>query len=60
VTLDKPLLDILPEPEAVRDRLGDILREAKLLRALLRLSERAERYRHLDRQQTNGREVARA
>jgi hypothetical protein len=44
------LVDLIPPPQAVADRLGDAMREVELLRRLLRLSERAEQYRALDRQ----------
>ena len=47
--LEKPLIDTLPEPTAVRVRLGDVLREAELLRKLLRLAKAAAAYRELDR-----------
>jgi hypothetical protein len=47
--LDKPLMQLLPCPAAVRERLGDALREVELLRKLLRLAERAEEYRECDR-----------
>jgi hypothetical protein len=42
------LIDLIPRPKDVADRLGDALREVELLRRLLRLSERAEHYRALD------------
>lgn len=48
MTLKQPLVRVLPQPKVVRDRLGDALREVELLRALLRLSERAENYRDCD------------
>jgi hypothetical protein len=41
----EPLANLLPEPEAVRRRLDATLREADLLRHLLRLAEGAERCR---------------
>jgi hypothetical protein len=44
----KPLIESLPPPEQVRERLGDALREVELLRKLLRLSQRAEEYRAAD------------
>jgi hypothetical protein len=47
--LDRPILELLPRPATVRDRLGDALREVELLRLLLRLAERAEHYRSCDR-----------
>jgi hypothetical protein len=40
-----PILDAVPKPQTVRERLGQVLREANLLRAMLRLSERVERER---------------
>jgi hypothetical protein len=46
---DKPLIDTLPTPDAVRERLGDTLRELELLRRLLRLAKAAEQYRAADR-----------
>ena len=49
MTLDRPVLESLPPPLHIRHRLGDALREVELLRALLRLAERAEAYRHCDR-----------
>ncbi len=51
MSLDEPLLKTLPTPQTVRNRLGDVLREAELLRRLLKLSERAEQYREWDRYQ---------
>jgi hypothetical protein len=48
--LDGPLVSVLPPPEKVRAKLGDTLREVELLRRLLRLAERAERYRECDGQ----------
>jgi hypothetical protein len=46
--LNRPLMETLPPPHAVRDRLGDAMREVELLRRLLRLAERAAMYRELD------------
>ena len=43
------LLESLPPPHVVRDRLGDALREVELLRSLLRIAEKAEDYRECDR-----------
>jgi hypothetical protein len=54
LTLEPPLIEELPAPEKVRDRLGDALREVELLRSLLRLSERAQHYRDCDRQPEKG------
>ena len=34
------LLESLPPPHVVRDRLGDALREVELLRSLLRIAEK--------------------
>jgi hypothetical protein len=48
MSLDKPLVESLPPPEEVRYRLGDALRQVELLRSLLKLSERAARYRERD------------
>jgi hypothetical protein len=48
MTIDRPILEALPSPELVRDRLGDALREVELLRRLLKLSERAAEYRQCD------------
>jgi hypothetical protein len=50
MNLEKPLMLLLPKPDAVRYRLGDVLREVKLLRSLLRMSERVQRYRQCDRE----------
>jgi hypothetical protein len=60
VSIDKPLIDSLPQPDQVRSRLGDALREVELLRGLLRLSERAEHYRLGDQQRHLPREIAHA
>jgi hypothetical protein len=40
-----PLTENLPPPEELERRLGAALREVELLRRLLRVSERAARYR---------------
>jgi len=50
MSLDGPIVMSLPKPEVVRSRLADALRDAELLRALLKLSERAARYRQSDHQ----------
>lgn len=50
MALGRPLMVMLPSPEQIRGKLGDALREVELLRALLRVAERAERYRAADRQ----------
>lgn len=42
------LIASLPSAALVRDRLGDVLREERLLRMLLRLAERAEDYAEAD------------
>ena len=39
------LIQGVPDPERVRSRLGEVLREAGVLRSVLRLSERAVRDR---------------
>jgi hypothetical protein len=43
------LVEIIPPPQAVRERLGRALRELKLLRRLLRLADLAEEFRSIDR-----------
>ena len=47
--LREPLVTALPSPEAVRDRLGDVLQEAEMLRRLLPIAERAAGYRRANR-----------
>lgn len=42
------LIDLIPTPATVQDRLGDALREVQLLRRLLRLADLAESYRERD------------
>jgi hypothetical protein len=42
--------DLIPRPPDVRERLARALREAKLLRRQLRVSEDAAEERHRDRQ----------
>lgn len=37
------LIENLPDPQAVRERLGVAVREARILRQLLRVTERARR-----------------
>jgi hypothetical protein len=49
IQLEKPLIETLPTPAVVRERLGDTLREVDLLRRLLRLAKAAEQFRHADR-----------
>jgi hypothetical protein len=39
------LIEKLPEPDAVRERLSDAVREVRLLRQLLRLAEHAAKDR---------------
>jgi hypothetical protein len=39
------LIDKIPEPDAVRERLSSAVREVQLLRQLLRLAERASKDR---------------
>jgi hypothetical protein len=46
--LQTPIIDSLPTPRDIRHMLGDALREVELLRALLKIAERAERYRKID------------
>lgn len=54
--LDKSsLLSAIPPPEAVRERLAQLIREENLLRALLRLSIRKQR--ELDPNVPRAREV---
>jgi hypothetical protein len=50
MTLPSPVVESLPPANEVRRRLGDALREVQILRGLLRLAERAERYRERDRE----------
>ena len=51
---DDHLIDTVPPPEAIRVRLGLLLRESSLLRRLLRLAEQAEHERRR-REQNTGR-----
>jgi hypothetical protein len=46
---ERSLVDSMPPPQVVRDRLGDALREVELLRGLLRIAEKADDYRECDR-----------
>ena len=57
IDLQKPLIEILPDPATVRIRLGYALREVELLRRLLRLAKTAETYRVLDRDAQGKREA---
>jgi hypothetical protein len=50
--IDQPLLETIPPPHVVRDKLGNALREVELLRKLLRISERAEQYRQVDQRRS--------
>jgi hypothetical protein len=52
MSLKPPMVANLPTAGEVRHQLGDALREVELLRGLLRLAERAERYRQSDREAT--------
>ena len=45
----KPLIDALPTPAQVRNRLTDAMREVALLKQLLRVSESADRFKACDR-----------
>jgi len=45
---ESPIIEILPSAGEVRNRLGAALRQVELLRGLLHLAERAERYRERD------------
>jgi hypothetical protein len=47
-TNDKAITYSLPPADELRHRLGDALREVEMLRGLLRLAERADRYRERD------------
>jgi hypothetical protein len=40
-----PILDAIPAPSAVRDRLAEIARERAVLKALLRVSHQAQQVR---------------
>ena len=50
-TTQESPVEAIPDPEVVRRRLGECLRETKILRQLLRVAERAakERYSHKGR-----------
>lgn len=56
----KTFIEIVPEPHEVRTRLGQSLRVTKILRQLLRVSEKAAKERDQQHQQHPRREVARA
>jgi hypothetical protein len=53
----KPIADVIPDPQEVRERLCQNVREKKVLRQLLRIAVRVEACREHDSQL---REVARA
>jgi hypothetical protein len=54
-TQDPPdLIETLPTPAELHDRLGRALREVDLCRRLLRVAERAERFRAADRREAEG------
>jgi hypothetical protein len=55
MNLTRPLVQSLPHPADVRNRLGDALREVELLRRLLVLAERAELYRECDQERASTR-----
>jgi hypothetical protein len=60
-TLDKlPLLDVIPPPEAIKDRLTQLVREQQLLRSLLRVSRRKAEALERESQQARGEAVRRA
>jgi hypothetical protein len=40
--MEAPILNLIPDPKAIRSRLSDLATEADFLRALLRLLERRE------------------
>ena len=44
------VLNSLPQSREVRLMLGDAIREVELLRGLLKLAERADQYRRVDRE----------
>jgi hypothetical protein len=50
-TPDADLIDILPPPVVLHNRLTRALREVDLCRRLLRVADRAERFRVADRHQ---------
>ena len=54
-----PILDVLPTPSIIRERLSDLAAEADLLRALLRLLEHRECGQQLMRRRKARQEVAR-
>ena len=50
-TATTPLIDAIPEPGLIRQRLAHLMREQDLLRALLRVAERKQREQERQRQQ---------
>ncbi len=42
---ESSLIEQVPDPQAVRERLGQTLRDARLLRDLLKLAEKVQRER---------------
>jgi hypothetical protein len=60
-TLDKlPLLDGIPAPEVIKDRLAQLVREQQLLRSLLRVSRRKAEALERENQQALERAVQHA
>jgi hypothetical protein len=49
-----PLIESIPDPETVRSRLAQIVREQQLLRSLLRLSRQREEAAQRERAQRQG------
>lgn len=49
------LIEHIPDPQTVRERLGQALRETRLLRHLLRLAERVARERQHGKVVSRGR-----
>ena len=50
--IDSPLIQAIPDPDAVRDRLAQISCERALLKTLLKLSKRKEQVRERAPEQT--------
>lgn len=48
---DRQLVNTIPDPETVRDRLTAAIREVALLRRLLKLSEQAAKYERQGQEQ---------
>lgn len=59
-TPQTPIADAIPDPATVRAQLAAKTREAALLRSMLRLAERNQKRRELDRQHIGGKAVANA